>query len=81
MQEIGTTKPQKPLHPVVAVTLGWVLILGGTAGLFLPILPGVVLLFAGAGMLSTKSTLLQHVLEKCRVRFPFLERTFKRPAA
>jgi hypothetical protein len=49
--------------------------------LFIPILPGGVLIFAGALMLSPQRTGLQRALDKCRVWFPFLESTFKRFSA
>jgi uncharacterized membrane protein YbaN (DUF454 family) len=81
MQGIGITKKQKPPQRIAVFALGWILILGGIAGLFIPILPGGVLIFAGALMLSPQSTWLRRALENCRVRSPFLERTFKRFSA
>lgn len=81
MQEIGITKTQKPLQRIAVVALGWIFILGGVVGLFIPILPGGALIFAGALMLSPQSNWLRRALEKCRVRFPFLERTFNRFSA
>jgi len=78
MEEIGITEAQKPPQRFAIVALGWIFILGGTVGLFIPVLPGGVLIFAGAVMLSPQSTWLCGALEKCRVRLPFLERTFKR---
>ena len=81
MQEIGITKTQKPPQRIPVVALGWIFILGGIVGLFIPVLPGGVLIFAGALMLRPQSTLLRRALEKCRVRFPFLQRAFKRFAA
>ena len=78
MRVIGAIKTEKPLQRIAVVAFGWIFILGGIVGLFIPILPGGVLIFAGALMLSPRSTLLRRALDKCRVRFPFLERTFKR---
>jgi hypothetical protein len=78
MQEIGVTKAQKPLQRFAIVAVGWIFILGGIVGLFIPVLPGGLLIFAGALMLSPQSTWLRRALEKYRARFPVVERTFKR---
>ena len=78
MQVIGTIKTEKPLRRIAVVALGWIFILGGIAGLLIPILPGGVLIFAGALILNPQNTWLGRALDKCRVRFPFLERTFRR---
>ena len=78
MQEMENIKPPRLAQRVVIITLGWILIIGGIVGLFLPILPGGVLLLAGALILSPQSALLRRALEKCRARFPLLERALKR---
>jgi uncharacterized membrane protein YbaN (DUF454 family) len=38
MQEIGITKAQKPPQRFAVVALGWIVVLGGTVGLFIPVL-------------------------------------------
>src|SRR4029077_66596 len=81
MEVIGTIKTEKQLQRIAVVALGWIFVLGGTVGLFIPILPGGVLIFAGALMLCPQNTWLRRALSKCRSRFPFLERTFKRFSA
>jgi len=78
MQAFGITNPQKPAHRIAVVALAWIFILGGIVGLFIPVLPGGVLIFAGALMLSPQSTWLRRTLEKCRVRSPFLKRALRR---
>jgi hypothetical protein len=78
MQGIGITTKQKPPHRIVVVALGCIFIIGGIGGLFIPILPGAALIFAGVLMLSPQSAWVPRALEKCRLRFPFLERAFKR---
>jgi hypothetical protein len=80
MQQIGITKTQKLPQRVAIIALSWIFILGGIVGLFIPVLPGGVLIFAGALMLSPHNTLLRRILEKCRLRFPLLERA-SRPLA
>jgi hypothetical protein len=81
MHAIGAIKTEKSHQRIVVVALGWIFVLGGIVGLFIPILPGVVLIFSGALMLSPQSTWLRRALDKCRLRFPFLERAFKRFSA
>jgi hypothetical protein len=78
MQAFGITESRKPPHRIAVAALGWISILGGIVGLFIPVLPGGVLIFAGALMLSPQSTWLRRTLEKCRVRSPFLERALRR---
>ena len=48
MQEVGITKLQNALRRIAVVALGWILILGGVAGLFVPIIPGAFLIVVGA---------------------------------
>jgi len=78
MQEIGIAKTQKPLQRIAVVALGWILMIGGIVGLFLPFVPGAFLIVAGALMLKPQRGWLRRALETCRVRFPVLERAFKR---
>ena len=75
MQEIGVAKTQRPLQRVAP---GWILILVGIVGLFLPVVPGAFLIATGALMLNPQRTWLSRALEKCRMRFPALERAFRR---
>jgi hypothetical protein len=81
MQAIGNTTTQKPRQRTAVVALGLIFILGGIVGLFIPILPGGALIFAGALMISPQSNWLRRALEKLRLRFPFIERSFKRFSA
>jgi hypothetical protein len=70
-------KTKTPLQGIALVALGWILTLVGIAGLFLPIVPGVFLIMAGALMLSPRNAWLQQA-EKYRARLPVLDRAFKR---
>lgn len=81
MQEIGIAKAGKPLQRIAVVALGWILMIGGVIGLFLPFVPGAVLIVAGALMLKPQREWLRRALEKCLVRLPFLERAFRRLSA
>ena len=78
MRATGIKKTDSPFQRVAVFALGGILILGGIAGLLLPILPGGVLIFAGIVVLSSQSTWLRRMLVKCRVRCPFLRPAFKR---
>jgi hypothetical protein len=81
MQEIAIAKVQKPLQRIAVVALGWILMIGGIVGLFLPFVPGAVLIVAGALMLKPQRAWLRRAPEKCRARFPVLERALGRFSA
>ena len=65
---------KKLLKRCAVLVLGWMFVLGGVIGLFLPIIPGGLLLGIGALMLSSKSVWVQRMLEKVVARFPALNR-------
>lgn len=54
--------------------LGWVLLGLGIVGLFLPFLPGVLLLMAGLFILSREYTWAERTVQSLRKRFPALSR-------
>ncbi len=78
MQKIVIAKTQNQLQRIAVVALGWILILGGTIGLVLPIIPGAVLIVVGALMVHPQSARLRRALQNCRTRFPVLERALRR---
>jgi uncharacterized membrane protein YbaN (DUF454 family) len=78
MQKIVIAKTQNRLRRIAVVALGWILILGGTVGLVLPIVPGAVLIVVGALMVYPQSARLRRALENSRTRFPVLERALRR---
>ena len=78
MQEIETTKALKPFRRIGVLALGSALMLGGIAGLFLPVVPGVLLIVAGVVMLSPRCVWLREALEKSRARFPLAGATLMR---
>jgi len=43
------------LRKVLTITFGTALVIGGIAGLVLPILPGIILIFAGFALLARHS--------------------------
>lgn len=50
--------------------LGWIFILLGILGLFLPFLQGVLFLLIGLGLLSTEYEWARNLLARLRRRFP-----------
>ncbi|MGH7831572.1 MAG: PGPGW domain-containing protein [Candidatus Binatia bacterium] len=50
--------------------LGWVLLLLGIGGLFLPLLQGVLFIFLGVALLSSESEWVRRGLEALKNRFP-----------
>jgi ActR/RegA family two-component response regulator len=77
MQEIGITKSQNLLPRIAVVGLGWILILGGIVGFFVPIIPGAILIVVGALMVNPQSAWLRRMREKCQVRFTPLAPAFR----
>ena len=55
---------------IVVLVLGWAFILLGVAGLFLPILQGVLFLLIGLILLSSEYVWAHHLLRRLRERFP-----------
>jgi hypothetical protein len=49
---------------------GWAFVLVGIAGLFLPVLQGVLFILIGLFILSSEYIWAHHLLEKIRLRFP-----------
>jgi uncharacterized membrane protein YbaN (DUF454 family) len=78
MQETNTAKIHKVVRRGAVIGFGLTLVLGGIAGLFLPVVPGALLLVAGAVILRPQSAWLRRFLDECHVRFPALERVLQR---
>lgn len=62
------------LKRIAIVIVGWVFLLLGIAGLFLPILQGVLFILIGLIILSTEYVWAHRLLSKLRARFPKLGR-------
>ncbi|MGB9074813.1 MAG: PGPGW domain-containing protein [Terriglobales bacterium] len=54
----------------LVLVVGWGFILLGIAGLFLPVLQGILFLMIGLIILSTEYVWAHHLLAKIRSRFP-----------
>lgn len=58
------------------LALGWAFVLLGIAGLFLPVLQGILFLLIGLFILSTEYVWAHHLLTKLKQRFPGIARHF-----
>lgn len=77
MQETSTANVQMTIRRSALFAFGWALVLGGVVGLFLPVVPGALLILAGGAILSPQSAWLQRALEKCRVQARGLKCSFR----
>ena len=57
--------------------LGWVFIVLGILGLFLPVLQGILFLLIGLYLLSSTSPWAEKLLNRLRERFPKISKTFE----
>jgi uncharacterized membrane protein YbaN (DUF454 family) len=57
---------------ILVLAVGWMFILLGIAGLFLPILQGILFLLIGLIILSTEYVWAHHLLRRLSERFPGL---------
>ncbi len=64
---------QARFKKVLMLVTGWGFILVGIAGLFLPVLQGMLFLFIGLFILSSEYVWAHRLLQKLRDRFPRLD--------
>ena len=57
--------------------LGWVFIVLGILGLFLPVLQGILFLLIGLYLLSSTSPWAERLLNRLRERFPKISKSFE----
>lgn len=62
------------LKRIIILGLGWIFVLLGIAGLFLPFLQGILFLLIGLYLLSHGSPRIQRFLNRIRERYPALKR-------
>jgi uncharacterized protein len=60
------------------IAAGWILVVLGVAGLFLPVLPGILLILAGLWILSSEYDWARRWNVKLRQRFPEARRKVQR---
>jgi uncharacterized protein len=68
----------RAIKKVLVLVVGWGFILLGIAGLFLPVLQGILFLMIGLVILSTEYVWAHHLLAKIRSRFPKIAGTADR---
>ena len=62
--------PRKQVKRAIVLIIGWVLVVLGVIGLFLPLLQGVLLLLLGLYVLSRESRTARRLFERLRQRYP-----------
>lgn len=62
------------LKRLAMIFVGWVLLFLGAAGLFLPVLPGILLLLIGLSILSVEYDWARRWVMALRQRFPAADR-------
>lgn len=72
------TTARKPWKRILILSLGWVLVLFGVVGLFLPFLQGILFLLAGLYVLSLESKMARYWLERFRKRHPGADRLLRK---
>jgi len=60
----------RTVKKVVALVAGWLFIVLGVIGLFLPFMQGILFLMIGLTILSGEYVWAHHLLTKVRARFP-----------
>jgi uncharacterized protein len=65
----------RAIKKALVLVVGWAFILLGIAGLFLPVLQGILFLMIGLIILSTEYVWAHHLLAKVRARFPKIAET------
>ena len=68
----------RAVKKALLLVVGWAFILLGIAGLFLPVLQGILFLMIGLVILSTEYVWAHHLLRMVRARFPKIAETADR---
>ena len=61
---------QRKIRRVLILIIGWLMIVVGIVGLFLPILQGVLFILLGLAILSRESEVARRWLQRGRQRYP-----------
>lgn len=60
----------KNIKRIALLIAGWVCLIVGIAGLFLPIIPGTLLIIAGVGLLSRQLPFFDRLKNKVKSKLP-----------
>ena len=66
------------MKAIIIQIVGWIFLVLGVAGLFLPVLQGVLFIMIGLAILSTEYAWAHRRLTKLKQKFPALDRQFHR---
>ena len=66
------------LKKTIVLAIGWAIVLLGVAGLFLPLLQGILFILIGLFILSYESEWAQRMIARLRRRYPRLAETVDR---
>jgi len=75
------TAPRSFVGRIAMLAVGWMFIVLGVAGLFLPILQGILFLAIGLLVLSKESVIAHRWLEALKQRYPKINKPLRRAAA
>ncbi len=67
---------RKTIKRAVILVVGWAFVLLGIAGLFLPVLQGILFLLIGLFILSSEYVWAHNLLQKLKKRFPKIAAQF-----
>jgi len=68
---------KEKLKDLIVIVAGWIFIVLGIAGLFLPVLQGILFLMFGLYLLSRKTPWARTLLYRLRYRYPRIFGRFK----
>ncbi len=77
MPVAGARPRRSRLRRLLILAAGWVMVVFGVIGLFLPILQGVLFLAIGFYLLSLESPWAKRKMEQFQARYPKLHDTFE----
>lgn len=66
------------MKAIIIQIVGWIFLVLGVVGLFLPVLQGILFMMIGLAILSTEYAWAHRWLTKLKGKFPALDRRFHR---
>ena len=67
---LGSNLPLNAIKRIGLLIIGWLFIVLGIFGLFLPILQGILFILIGLAILSTRSEIIKRFLKHLEERYP-----------
>ena len=66
----GSSQPMNAIQKFGLLIMGWLFIVVGIIGLFLPILQGILFIMIGLAILSSRSEVIKRFLKHIEERYP-----------